>query len=214
MTALGEVAREQARTTGPEELARPFDDAELDRLAAGVASALPEKPRVPRRRAVWGAAAGVVLAAAAAFLLLARSTPPSGALPAYELVLEGATRVERGAGESTTGDVALVERGGHLTLVVRPAEPTHEASSIAVWIAGPDGSLAAPSMTVRRSEEGAFRIDAPASALAALPAGRCQLVVFVGAKASLPSDSAAAARALTANDGHVQVLLRTLDVAP
>ena len=210
----------------PAELRRPFDDRELDvMLDRAVASRdggskvvpIGSARRAQRRWAMYVGIAGPVAAAAIAVLvakpMMTGSNETGSGVPPYDLVIEGGDRSTRGAPEEARPVVHLT-RTGRLTIVARPRVPGSGEVAAKAMIEHSDGSLTPWDVEARTSSEGAIRIDARGPAIAALPAGASRVVVFVGAAASLPSDEAAAKRALAGGSNAVRALAQPIDVEP
>jgi hypothetical protein len=223
----GEVREERAMDPIlPAELRRPLDDGELDaildRAAGGKGAAAAESKVVPMRaaRRRWAFYAGIAgpLAAAAVAVLVLRpmtgSNQTGSGIPPYELIIEGGDRETRGAADEAPQPVVHVTRTGRLVIVARPRVPGHSAVSAKAMIERADGSLVPWAVEARASEEGAVRIEARGSAIAALPAGSSRVVVFVGEAASLPADDAAARTAMHGDVPGVRALVQAVEVAP
>lgn len=229
MNALGRIARESESPSDDEaarELLRPFSADELRQMAdsaASVALGEPKKPAavVPaaeaRARAKWGmgrtlAIGAFVVAAAAAVVLWARTAPERSNIASYELVVEGSERASRSGEPTSATEPVRVSRDGRLVVIARPAT---KASGVAasVWIARGD-TLTPWSVAPQVSPDGAVRIEAGPNALAQLPEGASQLVVYVSTSGALPGSEAAARDSRRAPPAGVRVLERALSVAP
>ncbi len=240
MKELGRIAREADSPRDDaeaRELLRPFTPEEVREMAENaVKTALGDAPKPAaagaenenakpaavgpaeaRARARWGgrslAIGAFVVAAAAAALLWSRTTPPPDALASYELVVEGSQRATRSGEPTRATEPVRVARDGRLVILARPRVRVPAGVRAVVRIAHGD-ALTAWKVVPEISAEGAVRVEAGPSALAELPDGASQLVVFVARADLLPTtDDAARAARRSAPEG-VRVLERSIDVAP
>ena len=161
---------------------------------------------------VFVAFAAPLAAAAAIALFVGRG--PSGsdaALASYELVVEGAGRDERSGAAPAPAETIEVERGGHLTFLLRP-RAARSAEVAARAMIEHDGALRAWDVPSQVSDQGVVRIDATGAGLASLPAGASRVVVFVGNPSRLPGDDDDARRAMTGGASGVRAFVQPIVV--
>ncbi len=223
MKQLAEVARAEREGDATEHpdaasLAAPFRADELDAITARASAAMEGGGArvVPihaaRRRWTWVAAPLATAALIALFVAKPWSSTGSALAPDYELVAEGNAQGTRSDPLPAAGAPMRIDRGGALTLVLRPRAPGSGPIGVRAFLEH-DGALADWAVVPRISDEKAVRIDVDAATIARLPAGPSRIVIFVGHPSSLPSDAAHAKEAWTRPEG-ARVLVQDIVVAP
>lgn len=236
MKGLGDVVREERAPRDDDQakaLLAPFDASELDALTERAASALgagevdaiarattttkaggaPMTSARERARARWAWVATPLAAAAMIALFIAKpwSSTGVGLGPDYELVAEGDARATRSDPAPATAAPMRIERGGAITLYLRPRSPGTGAIGVRAFL-DHEGALSEWAVAPKISEEKAVRIDVDAAMVEKLPAGPSRIVIFVGAPDVLPADATRARDAMTRPTG-ARVLFQDIVVA-
>jgi hypothetical protein len=159
-----------AETTRAEAAVRPFH--------------LPERKR--RSASRWVAAAALAAALAAVVLW-----PEAGPLPAYQAVLEGAVRTERGPGDAGEAAAAWPEAtpfapGNRFELLLRPETAVERKIDVGTFRQD-GGSLLPWPLPRETAGGGAVRIAGTVGREIRLPAGESTLVVVLGRRGELPT---------------------------
>jgi len=210
LDALGKLAREQERTEREEQASlAPLSDAQIDRFTdaalrarAGKVVAFPKSKRSPMNVVVAVAAA---LALAAGVALYMKSESTARELPRYAMTVGGGDQPVRG----DAGPSFAIGRGARVTIDLRPETATSEPITAAAFLLrGNEGRALTSPIAVAPS--GAVRIEGAREQVFGDATGAWDVVVFVGARAALPGDTAAAVRARNANDPRVRVASATI----
>jgi hypothetical protein len=188
---LERLAGESPDAKAAHEAFRPLDAAARERIAARVeqelaAAAPPRGAKVlPFRRRAWQVATGAAVAAAAAvavFVLVPSNQGPP--VPGYSLSLAG---IQELRSEGTEAEVARLEPGSQLVLLLRPEETVGGPVEVRAFLfQGGEGRAWSPPM--ERSEDGAVRIRGRVEELLQVPPGEWTLAVAVGRPGAVPTE--------------------------